>query len=81
MNIAQPAPAIDKLVCDKSSFLMYAEYDPKEMSLEVGYRNGKVVQHSPVYKQTWEDFKVAPSKGRFYNATIARITPGELVKA
>jgi hypothetical protein len=75
-----PAKAPESLVCDRSSWLMYAQYTPQDLQLEIGYRNGRVVAHSPVYPQTWEDFKAAPSKGRYYNATIRRLTPGEPIK-
>lgn len=60
---------------------MYAEYDPKELRLEVGFKNGKIMEHWPVYPQTWIDFKLAPSKGSYYNRAIKKTDPGEVVKS
>ncbi len=76
-----PATEREKIGFEHSKWLMYAEYDPKAFRLEVGFKNGSIVEHWPVYPQTWLDFKLAPSKGRFYAAAIKKTSPGEQIKA
>lgn len=65
----------ERIVTEHSKWLMYADYDPVSLRLEVGFKDGKIVQHWPVYPQTWLDFKVAPSKGSFYTFAIKKVTP------
>jgi hypothetical protein len=60
---------------------MYADYDPASLRLEVGFKSGKIVQHWPVYPQTWIDFKLAPSKGSYYNAAIKKLVAPIEIKA
>jgi hypothetical protein len=71
----------EKIVTEHSKWLMYADYDPVSLRFEVGFKNGRIVQHWPVYPQTWLDFKVAPSKGSFYTFAIKKVTPPVEVKA
>jgi hypothetical protein len=76
MNIAGAATKSDQpetLPTPHSSYVSYFRYDPKTLRLEVGLKHGSVVEHSPVYPQTWLDLKIAPSKGRFYIQTIKRM--------
>lgn len=75
-----PPTQREKIAFDNSSWLQYADYDPAESRLEVGFKSGKVVTHWPVYPQTWIDWKAAPSKGSFYNAAIAKFIQAEAIK-
>jgi hypothetical protein len=75
-----PSTEREKLVFDNSSWLQYADYDPIERRLEVGFKSGKVVEHWPVEQQTWIDWKAAPSKGSFYSATIKKFVEAEDIK-
>lgn len=65
----------ERIVTEHSKWLMYADYDPVSLRLEIGFRNGRIVQHWPIYPQTWTDFKAAPSKGSFYSFAIKKVTP------
>jgi len=65
----------DRAVFEHSTWLVYGDYDPASLRLEIGFRDGKVVEHWPVYPQTWQDLKLAPSKGSFYNFAIKKVTP------
>ncbi len=75
-----PPTQREKIGFEHSKWLMYADYDPVELRLEVGFKDGKVVEHWPIYPQTWIDFKLAPSKGSFYAAAIRKTNPGEDIK-
>ena len=74
-------PAREKIVLEHSSWLAYADYDPVEFRLEVGFKNGKVVEHWPVYPQTFLDFKLAPSKGSYYVKAIKKTAEPAEIKA
>lgn len=71
----------EKIGFEHSRWLEYADYDPKELRLEIGFKNGRIVEHWPVYPQTWIDFKLAPSKGRYYNEAIKKATEPIEIKA
>jgi hypothetical protein len=64
------SPDLETIPTPESSYLAYLRYDPKGLRLEVGFKYGGIVQHWPVYPQTWLDMKVHPSKGKFYHAVI-----------
>ncbi len=72
-------PGVESFPCD-SSYLQYAKYDSTNLRLEIGFKYGGIVQHWPTYPQTWIDFKVAPSKGKFYHASIKIATPSIRIK-
>ena len=72
--------ARERIVTEHSKYLMYADYDPVSLRLEIGMKNGRIVQHWPVYPQTWLDFKLAPSKGSFYHFAIRKVTPAIAIK-
>jgi hypothetical protein len=76
-----PPTQREKIATEHSKWLMYADYDPVALRLEVGFKSGKIVQHWPVYPQTWIDFKLAPSKGSFYNAAIKKLVAPIEIKA
>lgn len=73
--------AKEKIGIEHSKWLAYADYDPVAYRLEIGFKNGRVVQHWPIYPQTWMDFKLAPSKGRFYMQAIKKTTQPIEIKA
>lgn len=75
-----PPTQREKIGFDHSSWLMYADYDPVALRLEVGFKSGKIVEHWPVYPQTWTDWKAAPSKGSYYNAAISKLMPPSDIK-
>lgn len=70
----------EMVIFDHSSWIRYADYEAKELTLQIGFRDGRVVEHTPVYPQTFLDFKLAPSKGRFYLQAIKAISPAETIK-
>lgn len=81
MNVAQPPQAkLERVVFEHSKWLVYGQYDPVSLRLEVGFRSGSIVQHWPVYPQTWMDMKLAPSKGSFYHFAIKKVTPPITIK-
>lgn len=51
----------------KSSWIEYLKYDKTNLRLEIGFKDGKVLQHWPVYPQSFLDFKLSPSPGRYYH--------------
>lgn len=81
MNVQAQQPQHERVVFEHSKWLMYGDYDPVALRLEIGFRSGKIVQHWPVYPQTWLDMKLSPSKGSFYHFAIRKGTPAIEVKA
>ncbi len=71
----------EKIGFEHSKWLEYADYDPIGLRLEVGFKSGKIVTHWPIYPQTWIDFKLAPSKGRYYAQAIKKASPAMEIKA
>ena len=53
-----------------SSSLASAGYDPAAHVLEVEFRNGGVYQYLEVDDDEYEEFRAAPSKGRYLNTEI-----------
>lgn len=53
-----------------SSSLASAGYDPAAHVLEVEFRNGGVYQYLEVDDDEYEEFRSAPSKGRYLNTEI-----------
>lgn len=53
-----------------SSSLRSAGYDPAAHVLEVEFLNGGVYQYLEVDDQEYEEFRTAPSKGRYLNTEI-----------
>ncbi len=74
------ADGIETLPTPHSRLTSYFRYDEKGLRLEVGFKYGAVKQHWPIYKQTWTDLKLAPSKGRFYLQAIKKTNPGNFIK-
>lgn len=70
----------DVIVFDHSSWLAYADYNPLDLSLEVGFKDGRIQEFSPIYPQTILDWKAAPSKGSYFNQAIRRLTEPTDVK-
>ncbi len=53
-----------------SSSLASAGYDPAAQVLEVEFHNGGVYQYLEVDDAEYEEFRSAPSKGRYLNTEI-----------
>ena len=53
-----------------SSSLASAGYDPAAHVLEVEFRNGGVYQYLEVEDEEYQEFRSAPSKGRYLNTEI-----------
>jgi hypothetical protein len=53
-----------------SSSLASAGYDPEAHVLEVEFRNGGVYQYLEVEDEEYQEFRSAPSKGRYLNTEI-----------
>jgi hypothetical protein len=53
-----------------SSSLASAGYDPAAHVLEVEFHNGGVYQYLEVEDEEYQEFRTAPSKGRYLNAEI-----------
>ena len=69
---------IDKMP-STSSFIQYAEYDPKSLKMTVTFQNGSQRSHAFVYPQVWQQFKDAQSKGRAYNQLFKGKSPSTLI--
>ena len=59
----------------QSSFIDYCEYDAASFRLTVTFKSGAVRNYAMIQPQAWNDFKVAPSKGRAYNQLIKGRAP------
>lgn len=64
-----PAKAKEEPIGD-SSFIAKIKYDPAQLALTVETKSGNEYVHFMVYPATYEQFMLAPSKGRFYNQVI-----------
>lgn len=53
-----------------SSSLASAGYDPAAHVLEVEFKNGGVYQYLEVDDEEYQEFRTAPSKGRYLNTEI-----------
>lgn len=53
-----------------SSNLISIGYDEKTKKLEVEFKGGTIYQYDGVEPESWEEFKVSPSKGQFFHQTI-----------
>jgi hypothetical protein len=82
MDIAVQPSAYDQTetVPVNSSWISYLKYDQTNLRLEIGFRDGRIVQHWPVYLQSFLDFKLSPSKGRYYSQAIRSMTPALPIK-
>ncbi|HEX2209664.1 MAG TPA: KTSC domain-containing protein [Longimicrobium sp.] len=58
-----------------SSSLASVGYDPAKHVLEVEFRNGGVYQYLEVDDHEYEEFRSAPSKGRYLNTEIKPLHP------
>jgi len=67
---SQQAQQPETIVCDHSSWLKTATYDPKSLKLWISFQNGETKTFYPIYPQTFLDFKLSPSKGKFYAQAI-----------
>lgn len=67
------APAIETEIFTDSSYVSGYQYDPSALVLTVNFRYGGVRQFRPVYPQTALDFKLSPSKGKFFHEAIRKI--------
>jgi len=72
------AAGVDKMPVT-SSYIQYAEYDPKSLKMTVTFQNGSQRSHSFVYPQAWQQFKDAQSKGRAYNQLFKGKSPSTLI--
>jgi hypothetical protein len=72
------AGGIDKMPVT-STYIQYAEYDPKSLKMTVTFQNGSQRSHAFVYPQVWQQFKDAQSKGRAYNQLFKGKSPSTLI--
>jgi hypothetical protein len=55
-------------------------YDEEDEVLEVEFTSGTIYRYRGVDLDVFEDFRVAPSKGRFFNRQIRDAYPWESVE-
>lgn len=78
-TLGMPSTAgIDKMPVT-SSYIQYAEYDPKSLKVTITFQNGSQRSHAFVYPQVWQQFKDAQSKGRAYNQLFKGKSPSTLI--
>lgn len=54
----------------QSSFLARASYDSASQKLTLSFHSGQEMAYWPVDEDTWEEFRLAPSQGRYYLQNI-----------
>jgi hypothetical protein len=58
-----------------SSNIMSAGYDSASETMEIEFNDGAVYQYYNVNEHLYEQFKLAPSKGQFFNTYIRNSVP------
>lgn len=53
-----------------SSFLSTATYDASTFSLTIEFKTGEPLVHRFVFPAVWQEFKLHPSPGKYWNASI-----------
>lgn len=61
----------------KSSLIEAIDYDPDTLKLTVEFKKGEKYVYSGVSEQIWDDFRSAPSVGRFFMDNIKGNHPFE----
>lgn len=54
----------------KSSNIAEIGYDEGTRTLQIKFNNGGLYQYSPVTADTWNEFKAAPSQGKWFHKNI-----------
>ena len=62
-----------------SSMIAAIGYDEETETLEVEFASGAVYRYRGIHQDVFEDFRAAPSKGRFFNHHIRDAYPWEEV--
>ena len=62
-----------------SSMIAAIAYDEETETLEVEFASGAIYRYRGIRQDAFEDFRAAPSKGRFFNAQIRDAYPWEKV--
>ena len=63
-------PAAPEQIVLHSSFLSSATYDSSAFSLTVEFKTGEPIIYRYVFPAVWEQFKLHPSAGKYWNASI-----------
>ena len=59
----------------QSSNIISSEYDVQEQSMIVEFKNGLKYEYSKVPMQTYTQFRMSESQGKFFSTKISRTYP------